>query len=132
MARRYELTDEEWERIESLLPGREGDPGGHGEDNRLFVNAVIWIARSGAPWRDLPERFGLWNSVYQRFKRWSKAGVWEEVYRALQSPDLKALLLDSTVVRAHQHAAGSPEKKSRRTKASAARAAVSVASCTLP
>jgi transposase len=132
MARRYELTDEEWDRIESLLPGRDGDPGGHGEDNRQFVNAVIWIARSGAPWRDLPERFGLWNSVYQRFNRWSKAGVWEQVYRALQSPDLKALLLDSTVVRAHQHAAGSPEKKSRPMKASAARAAASVASCTLP
>jgi transposase len=132
MARRYELTDEEWERIESLLPGREGDPGGHGEDNRLFVNAVIWIARSGAPWRDLPERFGLWNSVFQRFNRWSKAGVWEQVYRALQSPDLAALLLDSTVVRAHQHAAGSPEKKSRPKKVSVARAAASAASCTFP
>jgi len=128
MARRYELTDEEWSRIEHLLPGRAGDPGGHGEDNRLFVNAVIWIARSGAPWRDLPERFGKWNSVYQRFNRWSKAGVWEEVFRALQSPDLEALLFDSTVIRAHQHAAGS-EKKRRRRRASVVRGAVSAPNC---
>lgn len=129
MSRRYELTDDEWDRIESLLPGREGDPGGHGEDNRLFVNAVIWIARTGAPWRDLPERFGLWNSVFQRFNRWAKSGVWHKVFRALQDPDLEALLLDSTVIRAHQHAAGSPEKKSRAGKPSAARAVASAPSC---
>jgi putative transposase len=109
--RRYELTDEEWSRIEQLLPGRVGDPGAHGKDNRLFVNAVIWIARSGAPWRDLPERYGEWNSVYQRFNRWSKSGIWMKVFRALQSPDLKALMLDSTVVRAHQHAAGASINK---------------------
>jgi putative transposase len=130
MSRRYELTDDEWERIEFLLPGREGDPGGHGEDNRLFVNAVIWIARTGAPWRDLPERFGLWNSVFQRFSRWAKAGVWETVFRALRAPDLEALMLDSTVIRAHQHAAGAPEKKSRTRKRSAARVADSAPSCT--
>jgi transposase len=109
--RRYELTDEEWNRIDHLLPGREGDPGAHGEDNRLFVNAIIWIARTGAPWRDLPERFGEWNSVYQRFNRWSKAGVWERVFRTVKSPDLEALMLDSTIIRAHQHAAGGSEKK---------------------
>lgn len=129
MSRRYELTDEEWDRIEHMLPGRVGDPGGHGEDNRLFVNAVIWIARTGAPWRDLPERFGLWNSVFQRFNRWAKAGVWEHVFRALQSPDLAAIMLDSTVIRAHQHAAGSPKKKSRVKKPLAARVAASAASC---
>lgn len=129
--RRYELTDEEWGRIEGLLPGKSGDPGGQGEDNRLFVNAVIWIARTGAPWRDLPTRFGLWNSAFQRFNRWSKTGVWERVMRALQSPDLKAVLLDSTIIRAHQHAAGSP-KKQRLTKRSVALAADSAASCILP
>ena len=114
--RRYELTDEDWNVIEPLLPGREGDPGAHGADNRLFVNAVIWIARTGAPWRDLPERFGEWNSVYQRFNRWSKAGVWERVFQAVRSPDLEALLLDSTIIRAHQHAGGAAQKK--RTKRS--------------
>ena len=76
MSRRYELTDEQWNRIESLLPGQPGDPGGQGRDNRLFVNAVIWVARTGAPWRDLPARFGLSNSVFQRFNRWTKSGVW--------------------------------------------------------
>jgi len=125
--RRYELTDEDWKVIEPLLPGREGDPGAHGADNRLFVNAVIWIARTGAPWRDLPERFGEWNSVYQRFNRWSKAGVWERVFQAVRSPDLEALLLDSTIIRAHQHAGGAAQKK--RTKRSAVRAAASAPSC---
>lgn len=126
--RRYELTDEQWGLIEQLLPGKEGDPGAHGEDNRRFVNGVIWIARSGAPWRDLPERYGEWNSVYQRFNRWSKAGVWGRVFQAVKLPDLEALLLDSTVIRAHQHAAGAPQKK--RTKRSDARAEASAPSCT--
>lgn len=129
--RRYELSDDEWNRIEPLLPGRVGDPGGHGEDNRLFVNAVIWIARSGAPWRDLPERFGLWNSVFQRFNRWAKSDVWELVYEELKSPDLQALMLDSTVIRAHQHAAGS-SKKQTTAKHSVAPAAASARSSTSP
>lgn len=107
MKRRHELTDEQWMRIESLLPGREGDPGRSGEDNRRFVNAVIWIARTGAPWRDLPERFGNWNSVYKRFNRWCERGVWQRLLEALKGDlDLEHLLLDSTIVRAHQHAAG--------------------------
>jgi transposase len=126
--RRYELTDEDWSLIEPLLPGREGDPGAHGANNRLFVNAVIWIARTGAPWRDLPERFGEWNSVYQRFNRWSKAGVWERVFEAVRLPDLEALLLDSTIIRAHQHAGGATQKK--RTKRSDVRGAASAPSCT--
>jgi len=126
--RRYELTDEQWQSIEHLLPGKEGDPGAHGEDNRRFVNGVIWIARTSAPWRDLPERYGEWNSVYQRFNRWSKSGVWNRVFQAVQLPDLEALLLDSTVIRAHQHAAGAPEKK--RMKHLAARGAASAPSST--
>lgn len=125
--RRYELTDEQWGLIKHLLPGKEGDPGARGEDNRRFVNAVIWIARTSAPWRDLPERFGEWNSVYQRFNRWSKSGVWQRVFQAVKLPDLEALLLDSTIIRAHPHAAGAPQKKRKR---SAAPAAASVPSCT--
>jgi len=104
--RRYEIKDYEWVRLEPLLPGKVGDVGRSAADNRLFINAVLWIARSGSPWRDLPERFGNWNSVYQRFRRWSKKGVWRQVFEALQEPDLDWLLLDSTTVRAHQHAAG--------------------------
>jgi transposase len=126
--RRYELTDEQWDVIKHLVPGKEGDPGAHGEDNRRFVNGVIWIARTSAPWRDLPERYGEWNSVYQRFNRWSKSGVWNRVFQAVKLPDLEALLLDSTVIRAHQHAAGVAEKN--RTKRSAARVAASAPSCT--
>ena len=125
--RRYELSDEHWSLVEPLLPGREGDPGAHGVDNRLFVNAVIWIARTSAPWRDLPNRFGEWNSVYQRFNRWAKAGVWERVFQAVRLPDLEALLLDSTIIRAHQHAGGAAQKK--RTKRSDVRGAASAPSC---
>ena len=122
--RRYELTDEQWRQIETLLPGREGCPGGRAEDNRLFVNAVIWIARSGAPWRDLPERFGNWNSVFQRFNRWAKGGVWQRVFEVLRAPDLESLMLDSTTIRAHQHAAGAAGKKRPKTKPWADPAAV--------
>ena len=109
--RRYEIKDQEWERLASLLPGKEGDVGRSAADNRLFINAVLWIARSGAPWRDLPERFGPWNSVYQRFRRWSKKGVWQRVFEALQEADLDWLLLDSTTIRAHQHAAGQKNER---------------------
>jgi putative transposase len=104
--RRYELSDDEWARIAPLLPGKSSDCGVTAKDNRQFVNGVLWIARSGAPWRDLPERYGLWNSVYQRFNRWSKAGVWERVFTALQDADDEWLMLDSTTIRAHQQAAG--------------------------
>ncbi len=107
MKRRHELTDEQWAQMEPFLPGRDGDPGRSGEDNRRFVNAVVWIARTGAPWRDLPERFGNWNSVFQRFNRWCKRGVWQRLLEVLGGdPDLEHILVDSTIVRAHQHAAG--------------------------
>jgi putative transposase len=111
MRRRHELTDEQWERLEPFLPGRKEDRGRTGEDNRLFVNAVLWLAKTGAPWRDLPERFGKWNSVFQHYNRWCKSGVWERVLAALDDdPDLEHLLLDSSVVRAHQHAAGAKKR----------------------
>jgi transposase len=106
MSRRHEITDEQWDAIKDFLPGQEGDRGVTAKDTRLFVNAVWWIAKTGAPWRDLPERFGKWNSVFQRFNRWCKAGVFQEIMTHLQDPDLGMLLLDSTIIRAHQHAAG--------------------------
>ena len=112
--RRYEISDDNWERIKDLLPGKASDPGRTARDNRLFINAVLWIARTGAPWPDLPERFGKHNTVFQRFNRWSKTGVWQRVFEALQDPDLEWLMLDSTVVRAHQHAAG--QKKATPTR----------------
>ena len=75
MLRRHEISDEQWNIIKDHLPGKEGDPGATAKDNRLFINAIFWIAKTGAPWRDLPERFGPWNSMFQRFNRWCKNGV---------------------------------------------------------
>ena len=131
MKRRHELSDQQWAKIEALLPGREGDPGKSGENNRLFVNAVLWIAKTGAPWRDLPERFGNWNSVFQRFNRWCKRGVWQRVLETVKGDaDLEHLLLDSTVIRAHQHAAGA--KGGRSAKRSAALGAAGARKSTRP
>ena len=117
--RRHEISDEHWARIKDLLPGLEGDAGVTAKDNRLFINAVLWIGKTGAPWRDLPARFGNWNSVWRRFDRWARKGVWDRVYRELQDSDVKWLLMDSTVIRAHQHAAGAEKRgclKDRPTK----------------
>ena len=105
---RHRLTDEQWKRIEHLVPGKPGDPGRSGRDNRLFVDAVVWMARTGAPWRDLSPFFGKWNSVWKRFRRWAKAGVWERLLAALaeDDPDFESVIIDGTIIRAHQHAAG--------------------------
>ena len=101
------LRDDQWERIEHLMLGKQGDRGCTAADNRLFVEAVLWMARAGAPWRDLPEQFGLWNSVYKRFARWQERGVWERVFAALaEDGDFEEVFIDSTVIRVHQHAAG--------------------------
>jgi transposase len=106
MVKRYELSDRQWERIADLLPGKPGDPGRHGADNRLFVHAVLWVLRSGAHWHDLPARYGKYKSVHKRFTRWAKAAVWERVFTALiKDPDNEYVMLDTTLVRAHQQAA---------------------------
>ena len=104
---RRELTNAQWQRIATLIPGKKGDKGRHGEDNRLFVDAVLWILRTGAPWRDLPPAFGLWNSVFVRFNRWSRKGVWQQLFTVLaDDPDFEHVMIDATIIRAHQHAAG--------------------------
>src|SRR6516164_5618152 len=106
--RRYALRDDQWDRIKDFLPGREGYVGGQAEDNRLFVEAVLYRYRTGCPWRDLPERFGKWKSVYQRFSRWAKTGVFERIFAMLASDrDNEYMMIDATIVRAHQHSAGS-------------------------
>ena len=106
MARRYELTPDQWRRIKDLLPGKAGDPGRSGANNRQFMNGVLWVLRSGAHWHDLPERYGKWKTAHKRFTRWAKAGVWERVFAHLISdPDNEYMMLDSTLVRAHQQAA---------------------------
>lgn len=115
------LRDDQWDRIQDLLPGKASDRGVTAKDNRLFVEAVLWIARTGAPWRDLPAEFGPWNSVYRRFSRAAKRGVWQRVFEVLaDDADFEQVLLDATVVRAHQHAAGAQKK--RATKRLGARA----------
>jgi transposase len=110
MPHRHAIRDEDWERIKDLLPGRAGQPGVTARDNRLFIDAVLWIAKTGAPWRDLPERFGHWNSVWRRFDRWARKGTWRKLFGHFQDEDLEWLILDSTVIRAHPHAAGAKKK----------------------
>jgi transposase len=101
------LRDDQWERIAPFLPGKVGDPGRSGVDNRRFVEAVLWIVRVGAPWRDLPATFGRWNSVFQRFRRWARAGVFDEVFAALAGDaDFEYAIIDGTIVRVHQHGTG--------------------------
>jgi transposase len=110
MGYRHAISDADWARIELLLPGRPGDPGWVGRDNRLFIDAILYVAKTGIPWRDLPDRFGKWDTVFKRFNRWAKKGTWARVFAALQDPDLEWLILDSTVVRAHPCAAGAKKK----------------------
>jgi transposase len=105
------LRDDQYARIEGMLPGKVTDVGVTAKDNRLFVEAVLWIARTGSPWRDLPASFGPWNSAYKRFARWSDRGVWHRVFAELaKETDFEEVFLDSTLVRARQHAAGAPKK----------------------
>lgn len=122
MSRRT-LTERQWERIALLVPGKAGDSGARGKDNRLFIDAVLWMARTGAPWRDLPGELGNWNSTWRGFDRWARAGVWERLFAALaDAPDFEYVIIDATIVRTHQHAAG--QKGGLRLKPSAAREAV--------
>ena len=101
------LTDAQWERIAPLVPGKKGDPGRSGEDNRRFVEGVLWMVRTGAPWRDLPEYFGKWSSVWKRFRRWALKGVFEKLFQALSDePDFEYALIDGTIVKVHRHATG--------------------------
>jgi putative transposase len=116
MLRRHELTDDQWEKIRHRLPGKKSDPGRTAVDNRLFVNAVLFVAKTGIPWRDLPERFGKWNSIWRRFDRWCATGVWSKLSAVLGEPDLAELHLDSTTIKAQHAAAGSrllPAEKKR-------------------
>jgi transposase len=121
--RRYALRDDQFERIEYLLPGRPGSVGrSSAKGNRLFIEAVIWKFRTGAPWRDVPERFGDWKNIHRRFSRWAERGVWERLFQLLaDDPDNEYAMIDATIVRAHQHSAGA-RKKRIQTKRSAARA----------
>ena len=106
MLHRHAISDADWDRIKDFLPGRSGQHGGVAEDNRRFIDAVLYVARTGIPWADLPERLGNGNSQWRRFDRWARAGRWDPILAALREPDLDVLILDSTAVRAHPCAAG--------------------------
>jgi transposase len=109
--RRHELSDEQFEKIKYILPGRKGHVGVTSKDNRIFINGVLWIFKTGAPWRDLPERYGHWKNIHRRFSRWAKTGVFDNIFRILsEDADMEFLLMDGTIVKAHQHAAGAKKK----------------------
>ena len=116
---RHELSDVSWEKIKNVLPSRKGR-GRPPSEARQMLNGMLWIVRTGAPWRDLPERFGPWQTVYKRFNRWSRAGVWDRVLGCLQAAaeaqgkiDWELFCIDSTVVRASRAAAGARKKNGR-------------------
>jgi transposase len=119
---RLVLSDAAWERMAPLIIGRPDHKGSTGRDNRMFVGEMLWIVRTGSPWRDLLEAFGDWNSAFRRFSRWSIKGVWWRIFEAMSDdPDFEYLIVDSTIVRAHQHAAGA-KKGGLKIKRSGARA----------
>ena len=106
MVRRI-LNDEQWARIAPELPGKKGDPGKSSTDNRLFVEAVLWVARTGSPWRDLPDDFGKWSTVYTRYWRWAQKDKWGSIFKRLsEDADFEYVMIDGTIVRVHQHGAG--------------------------
>jgi transposase len=112
--RRNALRDDQWDRIKDLLPGREGSVGVTAADNRLFVEAVLYRYRAGIPWRDLPERFGDPINIHRRFSRWAKSGVWKRVFEQLAADaDNEYAMIDSSIVRAHQHSAGAQKKTAK-------------------
>jgi transposase len=130
MRRRHELTDRQWEQLAPLLPPEKPATGRPNREHRLILNAILWKLRTGAPWRDLPERYGPWQTVYSRFRRWRVAQQWDRLFAAVQAQadadgrlDWSLHFVDGTVIRAHQHAAGLKGGTLRRKRSDAAKAA---------
>jgi len=113
--REMELTDKQWDKVKDALPGKSSDPGRTAQDNRLFVEAVYWVGRNGGRWRALPPEYGKWYSVHQRFIRWARKGIWQMIFNTLAvNADTEWLMIDSTIIRAHQCAAGAKKMQARR------------------
>lgn len=111
--RRRVLSNAMWEQLESALEGARDARGARGSDERAFIEAVLYLARTGCPWRDLPDEFGTWSTVYMRFRRWEETGVWRTLWERLEQgacPGALRLFIDSTSVPVHPHAAGAPKK----------------------
>jgi transposase len=130
MTRRHELTDAQWAELAPLLPPSKPRTGKPNRDHRTLVNGILWKLRTGAPWRDVPERYGPWSTVYSRFWRWQRAGVWDRLFAAVQRRadaagrlDWTVHFVDGTVIRAHQHAAGAKGGTRTPRRSAAARAA---------
>jgi transposase len=128
MPKRHELTDAQWDRLRPLLPPHK--PGRPRQDDRRILNGILWKLATGAPWRDLPERYGPWQSVYTRFWRWTQAGIWDQLFASIQQQadaaheiDWALHFVDGTVIRAHQHAAGAKGGTPKQKRSGAARAA---------
>ncbi|MBS3025408.1 IS5 family transposase [Acidiphilium multivorum] len=104
---RFVLSDSQWAKMEPHCLGKPSDPGRSGTDNRLFVEAVLWIARTGSPWRDLPPLFGKWNTVFKRYRDWVKADIFQRLFEAASGdPDMEYAMVDATVVKVHRHGQG--------------------------
>ena len=107
MLRRHEISDSEWERIKEILPPENTGEGRPSKPNRIMLDGMLWISKTGAPWRDLPERFGPWQTVYSRFRLWSQKDTFKDLFEHLSGDaDMQDLSIDSTSCKAHQHAAG--------------------------
>ncbi len=104
---RHDMSDYLWNKLESLLPGSKGKVGRPSIDNRRFINGVMWILRTGAPWRDLPESYGDWKNTHRRFCRWRDKRIWEDILNAMiDEPDYEWLMIDASHIKVHQHATG--------------------------
>jgi transposase len=104
---RFVLTDAQWAKMEPHCLGKVSDPGRSGGDNRLFLEAVLWIARTGSPWRDLPASFGKWNTVFKRYADWVEADVFKRIFDAVcDDPDMEFAMVDATIVKVHRHGQG--------------------------
>ncbi len=104
---RHDISDRAWELLKNHLPGQKGKRGGQARDNRQFINAVIWILRTGAPWRDLPPDYGDWKNTHRRFCRWRDKGVWEMLFNLfVRDPDFEWLMIDASYIKVHPHATG--------------------------
>ena len=115
---RYTLSDAQWAAIEPLCPGKKADPGKTAKDNRLFLEAVLWIVRTGSPWRDLPQEFGNWNSVYRRYRRWVQLDVFKNIFTHLNTDaDYEYTMIDGTIVKTHRHGQGAKGGRSNRQSA---------------
>src|SRR4051794_35754168 len=137
MPKRHELADTQWERLRPLLPPHK--PGRPRQDDRRIVDGILWKLATGAPWRDLPDRYGPWQTVYTRFWRWTRAGVWDNLFAAIQQQadatgqiDWAIHFVDGTVIRAHQHAAGAKGGIQKQRRSDAARAGSAPRSMSAP